>query len=339
MTGPRRYFINLFTEETWRESRLNADFAFTGHTAKLRNREVIRPGDAFLCWVTRVSACVGIMEVTGDVYEVGHEDPPTWRRGLYPVRYPTRLLKRVPLTRGVTLAEIREHAQDVSFWGWAFRNSGNEIPTTDAEWIIAQLDGRPSLAPDADEPPLEDSSDEERDRPHLRLQAKLLKLGRAMGLDTYVARNDRSALYEGRRLGDLASVDTLPVGLPEAVRRTVELVDVIWFRRNEYVAMFEVEATTDVFKGLLRMADLVALLPNLVVPLFIVAPEERRGTVFEQLTRPIFSMGLQRPLEGTCRFIPFEPFEADLEAHGDRTGAFDPSRYLDTISEQAPEAS
>jgi hypothetical protein len=133
-------------------------------------------------------------------------------------------------------------------------------------------------------------------------------------------------------------VDTLPVGLPEAVRRRVELVDVIWLRRNQYVAMFEVEATTDIFKGLLRMADLITLLPNLVVPLFIVAPEERRGAVFEQITRPVFSMGLQRPLEEACRFIPFEEFEADMETHGERVGLFDPQRYLETISEQAPEA-
>jgi hypothetical protein len=138
-------------------------------------------------------------------------------------------------------------------------------------------------------------------------------------------------------LTDLASVDTLPVGLPEAVRRRVELVDVIWLRRNEYIAMFEVEATTDIFKALPRMADLITLLPNLIVPLFIVAPEERRGAVFEQITRPVFSMGLQRPLEEACRFIAFESFEADLATHGDRIGLFDPHRYLDTVSEQAPD--
>jgi hypothetical protein len=337
MARTRRYFINLFTEETWREIRLNAHFAFTGHTVNLRNRDVIQPGDLFLCWVTRVSACVGVMEVAGEVYEVDHEDPPTWRRALYPLRYPIRLLRRVPLTDGVTLSEIRDHAQDPTLWRWVYRTSGTEIPAIDAEWIIAQLDNRPALGPDDDEPSLEDEDAEDRERPHARVQAKLLRLGREMGLDTYVARNDRGHNYEGQPLGDLASVDTLPVGLPDAVRRRVELVDVIWLRRNEYVAMFEVEATTDILKGLLRMADLITLLPNLVVPLYIVAPEERRGAVFEQITRPVFSRGLQRPLEQACRFIPFESFEADIETHGDRIGLFDPARYLDTVSEQAPD--
>jgi len=224
-------------------------------------------------------------------------------------------------------------------WNWVYRNSGNEVPAADAEWIIAQLQERPSLGPDEDEPSLEDEASEARERPHLRLQARLLQLGRAMNLDTYVARNDRGSVYEGNRLGDLASVEALPVGLPEAVRRRVELVDVIWLRRNEYVAMFEIEATTDIFKGLLRMADLITLLPNLVVPLFIVAPEERRGAIFEQITRPVFSMGLQRPLDEACRFIAFESFEADVQAHGDRIGLFDPQRYLEMVSEGAPDAS
>jgi hypothetical protein len=137
--------------------------------------------------------------------------------------------------------------------------------------------------------------DEERvqrkDRPHVRIQAKLLKLGREMGLDTWVARNDRGTTYEDTKLGDLATVDQLPVGLPDAVRRTVELIDVIWLRRNEYVAAFEIEKSTLIYTGLLRMADLITLLPNLIVPLFIVAPEERRGAVFEAMTRPTFSMG------------------------------------------------
>jgi hypothetical protein len=144
--------------------------------------------------------------------------------------------------------------------------------------------------------------------------------------------------YEDTKLGDLAIVDQLPVGLPDAVRRTVELIDVIWLRRNEYVAAFEIEKSTLIYTGLLRMADLVTLLPNLIVPLFIVAPEERRGAVFEAMTRPTFSMGLQKPLEDACRYIPFEGLEADLDHHGSRVGLFDPQRYLEELSESAPDA-
>jgi type II restriction enzyme len=122
----------------------------------------------------------------------------------------------------------------------------------------------PKLGREDDEPSLEEDEEraERKERPHTRIQAKLLRLWRDMGLDTWVARNDRSATSDGTRLSDLATVDQLPVGLPDAVRRTIELINVIWLRRNEYVAAFEVEKSTLIYTGLLRIADLVTLLPG-----------------------------------------------------------------------------
>jgi len=35
--------------------------------------------------------------------------------------------------------------------------------------------------------------------------------------------------------------------------------------------------------------------PNFDIPLFIVAPESRRGRVFDEITRPIFSRALKKP--------------------------------------------
>lgn len=50
---------STFTEETWRESRVNASWSVTGHTERLRNRERISEGDTFIRWVTGVSALAG----------------------------------------------------------------------------------------------------------------------------------------------------------------------------------------------------------------------------------------------------------------------------------------
>jgi hypothetical protein len=250
------YFINLFTEETWREIRENADWQVTGHTENLRNRERIDSGDVFLCWVTKVSAFVGALRVTGQAFEVGPDGERIWRRSLFPLRFPVELVIRVPVGQGVSLQEIREHSLDQSLWRWVFRNSGNAIPNGDADWILASLQNRPRLGPHDDEPAVIREQTEEpggqRDTGHGRAQLELALLAKNAGLDVWIARNDRSRVVEGHRLGDL-SVESLPEGLPADVRRTIELIDVVWLQRNRYIAAFEVEASTPVFTGLQRM--------------------------------------------------------------------------------------
>jgi hypothetical protein len=58
----------------------------------------------------------------------------------------------------------------------------------------------------------------------------------------------------------------------EATNRTIELIDVLWLKGNAVVAAFEIESTTSIYSGLLRMSDLIAMQPNLNIPLYLVAP-------------------------------------------------------------------
>ena len=53
----------------------------------------------------------------------------------------------------------------------------------------------------------------------------------------------------------------------------------IWLKRRAIIRAFEVEHTTAVYSGILRMADLLALQPNMDINLHIVAPssETRKG--------------------------------------------------------------
>ena len=53
---------------------------------------------------------------------------------------------------------------------------------------------------------------------------------------------------------------------------------------------FEIEHTTAIYSGLLRMADLLALQPNMDIRLHIVAPAERRERVLREIRRPVFSL-------------------------------------------------
>ncbi|HEY6731400.1 MAG TPA: hypothetical protein VI039_10280 [Solirubrobacterales bacterium] len=330
------YFINLYTEETWRESRENARWQVSGHTERLRNRDRIEEGDVLLCWVTKVSAFVGAMRVTGPAVEVGPEGERIWRKKLFPVRFPVELLVRVPVEEGVSLPSIREHSQDPSYWRWIFRNSGNRIPDPDAEWILSSLRERPQLVPLDPEPVAsrpQEEAESRRDTGHGRVQLQLALLAKNAGLDIWIARNDRSRQVDGYRLGDL-SVESLPDGLPADARNTIELIDVVWLKRNRYVAAFEVEASTPVFTGLQRMGDLMAAIPNMKIPLFVAAPESKREKVFSEITRPLFRFGLDPPLEETCRYIPFEVLTEAFEKYGGST-SIDAERLVDELSESA----
>src|SRR5205814_3932267 len=99
-------------------------------------------------------------------------------------------------------------------------------------------------------------------------------------------------------------IDQLPTQFNEATNRTIEVIDVLWLKGNSIVAAFEVESTTVVYSGLLRMSDLLALQPNLDIDLYIVAPDDRRAKVEQEILRPSFQLR-DKPLSTVCGFLGF----------------------------------
>jgi hypothetical protein len=91
------------------------------------------------------------------------------------------------------------------------------------------------------------------------------------------------------------------------------IVRVLWLKGNSIVAAFEVESTTSIYTGLLRMSDLLALQPNINIRLFLVAPDERRGKVEQEILRPTFTLR-ESPLKKICGFISFEKLLEKYEA-------------------------
>jgi hypothetical protein len=70
-------------------------------------------------------------------------------------------------------------------------------------------------------------------------------------------------------------LDTLPLNYIDVTLKTIEHIDVIWIRRHSIARAFEVEHTTAIYSGLLRMADLLSLQPDINIRLHIVAPFKR----------------------------------------------------------------
>ena len=65
------------------------------------------------------------------------------------------------------------------------------------------------------------------------------------------------------------------------------------------------------------MGGLRAAIPNLDVPLFILAPEAKRSKVFAELTRPLFQLGLETPLEDSCQYVSFDSLSDALDQYGE----------------------
>jgi hypothetical protein len=153
-----------------------------------------------------------------------------------------------------------------------------------------------------------------------------------MGFDVWVARKDRSREVDGKRFSELFKLnDELPLQFDEPTTRTIEYIDVLWLKGNAIVAAFEVESTTSIYSGLLRMSDLIAMQPNLNIPLYLVAPDERRAKVSAEVNRPTFSR-LLPPLYDMCRFISFTTLKERLQEVAPYVRHLNPS-FLDDLSE------
>ena len=122
---------------------------------------------------------------------------------------------------------------------------------------------------------------------HDEMQWRLIRLGQLARCDVWVPRGDQPKHHEGHQFRDFVLHEfheTLDVP------RSIENIDVVWkFGPYSIKSHFEIEHSTSIYSGILRLSDLRAEAPNSNYPLFIVAPEDRRRKVFEELSRPTFS--------------------------------------------------
>lgn len=142
---------------------------------------------------------------------------------------------------------------------------------------------------------------------HTKAQFYLKELAIITGCEVWTASNDKNRLYKGERIGR-DDMDYFPDFLmDEESKKRISLIDTIWFNNDFPVSCFEVETSTSVYSGLLRMADLVSVMPNRDLKIYIVAPNERKEKVLKEMNRPVFQViGLTH----ICRFISIESLEA-----------------------------
>jgi type II restriction enzyme len=158
-------------------------------------------------------------------------------------------------------------------------------------------------------------SNADADRTHTDIQSWLRDLGRALGFNVWIAANDRARACGEGRLGD-DCLEALPgaIASPPGAE-AVRLIDVLWLERatGHVAAGFEVEHTTSIYSGIVRLLDLALGAPSETARgLFLVAPDSREEEVRAQLMRPVF----RRVAEMEVRFLPYGELEKNREAIG-----------------------
>ena len=128
-------------------------------------------------------------------------------------------------------------------------------------------------------------------RQSIQIQAQIAEIGAKMGFRIWVPPSDRVrvlSVVQPTHRG--AFLDALPLNYDENTLDTIRQIDVLWLKGRSMARAFEVEHTTAIYSGILRMADLLALQPNMQIRLHIVAPDERREKVLREIKRPVFSL-------------------------------------------------
>lgn len=152
---------------------------------------------------------------------------------------------------------------------------------------------------------------------HAAVQSWLRDLGRALGFDVWIAANDQSRMHDGRPLGEGCCAC-----LPDAVccspgADAIRLIDVLWVDRDaqRIAAAFEVEHSTSIYSGIVRLLDLAfGAADGIARGLYLVAPDDREEEVRAQVRRPAF----QHIAALQMKYLPY----SELQQHRDAIARF-----------------
>lgn len=131
-------------------------------------------------------------------------------------------------------------------------------------------------------------AEKEEENLHTEMQYHLLKIGRALGYDVIAASNDRSKSYAGNSFSFMSLSSFPHFDLDRETLNTVKLIDVIWFQKgtNNVIAAFEVEKSTSIYSGILRLTDLSYTIADGDEVFYLIVPNKREKDVVLQLSRP-----------------------------------------------------
>jgi predicted RNA-binding protein len=300
----------------------------------------IKPGDKLICYMTKLSRWIAVLEVNSKYYK---DETPRFYESNDPfiVRFKVKPIavlqkeKAIPIKESVVwdnLSFTRDIPKHGTQWTGPIRSSLKKLNDEDGEfledliikqttnnviypvdekeyekYLTRQIRGEhKSVTVSVPEDEIESKNEFHEIRESARIQALLSKIGETMGFRIWLPKSDRNRVMQEWEPESGKLIENLPLNYDQVTIKTIEQIDVLWLKRRSIVRAFEIEHTTSIYSGLLRMADLLALQPNMDIKLHIVSPVERREKVFEEIQRPVFSLLEKGPLAEYCTYLSYD---------------------------------
>lgn len=302
-------------------------------------------GDKFICYCTKIQRFIGILEITSLPFIdktpifTKEEDP-------FILRFKVKIIVWLSLEKGIpiyddiiwnSLSMTKDLPKGSTNWTYMVFSSPRLWPSKDCKYLEQVLLQQKSEMKDFPfsekdkkkiktskrvrisneretiiEIPEEECDDidvneSREERESIAIQALLSEIGEKLEYKIWLPRSDRSrVLNKWIPKHNNTLLEELPLVFDGPTLKVIENIDVLWIKRHSIVRAFEVEGTTAIYSGILRMADLLSLQPMLDIKIHIVASIKRREAVFEQINRPVFALMEKGPLALLCTYIAYD---------------------------------
>ncbi len=158
---------------------------------------------------------------------------------------------------------------------------------------------------------------------HSKMQAKLAKLAEKWNYNVWIPRSDKDRVKKQEEIfNEDTFIDKLPTAYSEDVLKVIKNIDVIWINGNSMPCAFEVENTTTIYSGLLRLNDFAKLMPDNTMKFYIVSHSERYEKFNREINRPSF-----KDIYDRTSFLSYESlmklFQKDVKVEMIRTDMLD----------------
>ena len=153
--------------------------------------------------------------------------------------------------------------------------------------------------------------EKKEDNLHSEMQYHLLKIGASLGFDVTPASNDKSKAFNGQSFSFMAINKFPELPCDKDTQNTIKLIDVLWFEKgtNNIIGAFEVEKSTSIYSGILRLSDLYFSISDGDEVFYIIIPDNREKDVIQQLNRPVIKNSKMN-----IKYILFSELRANCDA-------------------------